>query len=365
MRKNLILILTIVLTINVSPLKCLALSGETIYERNKRATCGIITTFVYEHIGAIGTYSVSGSGIFIKRGGYALIANHCLDLSKFIPDNPTVLKTTLEIAAVQQGDGRRIFEAKVVGVNAPADLAVIQAMGIKDSEYEVAEVGDSGTLRPGELVYGIGCPTGQDFFGSIWSTRVQFVNRQFGKNQVNYMIQLDYPGIPSASGSPIFNSSGKVIGILLMNFGEKMSFGRPINLAKLRLLLRGDVILPNIGIFVLDSDFPRYSSRTELKDNDLKVLGTYLPNVPTERLRRVALASVRNSAIVLEVDKEDLKGRFTAGDIILGIGSKLVREGMALKAHLLGRKVGTTITLKVLHTDTGKVTREKVTLTDK
>lgn len=365
MRRNLISVLILILAFGISTLKGLALPGEEIYERNKRAALGIVTTFVYEQGGVIGTYSVSGSGVFIKRGGYALVANHCLNLNGFVPGNPNVLSTTTEIAVIQPNGGRRIFQARVIGINAPVDLAVIQVLGIKDSEYEVAEIGNSDALRPGELVYGIGCPTGQDLFGSIWSTRVQFVNRQFGSSQVTYMIQLDYPGIPVASGSPIINTAGKVVGIVLMNFNDKMSFAKPVNLARLSLLTKGDVFLPEIGIDVVKNDPPKYSSTSEFVEKDLTTLIPLLPGLPEEKLRKIATASTRSSAIVWQINKEELKKRFAVGDIILKVNSKRIREGMALKAYLLGRKAGTSVTLTVLHPDTGKITKEKVTLSDK
>lgn len=111
-------------------------------------------------------------------------------------------------AQVELWDGRR-FEARTVAYDGRRDLAALRIAAL-DSALEAAAPGDSGALRPGELVIAVGSPLG--FSGALSTGVVHSIGALPGMGRQNW-IRADVRLAPGNSGGPLADARGNVIGI--------------------------------------------------------------------------------------------------------------------------------------------------------
>ena len=83
-----------------------------------------------------------GSGVIVTADGYILTNHHVVDGAE---------KISVEL------NDRRSFEAKVIGSDAPSDLALLK---IEASGLPVLPLGDSDKVRVGDLCLAVGNPLG-------------------------------------------------------------------------------------------------------------------------------------------------------------------------------------------------------------
>jgi len=124
-------------------------------------------------------------------------------------------------------DGRR-FDAKIVNYNESLDLALLQ---VEADDLPAALVGDSSTLRVGELLFAVGHPWGQ--VGIVTAGIVSAVGSlPVGRSgrEAQY-IRSDVKLAPGNSGGPMLDANGAVIGISAMIFGGDLSVGIPSHVA--------------------------------------------------------------------------------------------------------------------------------------
>ncbi len=160
-----------------------------------------------------------GSGFIISDDGYVITNNH-------------VVAGADEIQ-VHLND-RRVFDAKVIGLDEPSDLALLK---LDAEDLPFVEFGDSDVLRVGDWVLAIGSPFGLEF--SAAAGIVSAKGRSMpGRSTYNYMsfIQTDVAINQGNSGGPLFNLEGEVIGInsqILSSTGGSngISFSIPSNVA--------------------------------------------------------------------------------------------------------------------------------------
>ena len=125
-----------------------------------------------------------GSGVIWSGGGVILTNAHVARENE---------------AEIELWDGRR-FSARVTSRDGRRDLA---ALWVEAPQLDAASVGDSGALRPGELVIAIGNPMG--FAGALSTGVVHSIGKQW--------IYADVRLAPGNSGGPLADASGRVIGI--------------------------------------------------------------------------------------------------------------------------------------------------------
>ncbi|MGD8569958.1 MAG: DegQ family serine endoprotease [Gammaproteobacteria bacterium] len=158
-----------------------------------------------------------GSGFIISEDGYILTNAH-------------VVKGADEIV-VRLSDQRE-KPAKLIGADQQSDVALIK---IDAHGLPVAKLGDSSKLQVGQWVLAIGSPFGFDH--SATQGIVSALKRNLPNENYVPFIQTDVAVNPGNSGGPLFDESGKVIGInsqIYSNSGGYMglSFAIPIELAK-------------------------------------------------------------------------------------------------------------------------------------
>jgi serine protease Do len=158
-----------------------------------------------------------GSGIIIDTDGFILTNWHVVE------DSDKLIVTLID-------DSR--FNAEVVGGDSLTDIALIK---IKPrGKLNVAVLGDSSAVRPGDWAIAIGHPAG--LMHTITVGVVSAIGRNFESNAAFWdFIQTDAAINPGNSGGPLLNDRGEVIGINTMIFrdNQNLGFSIPINLAKM------------------------------------------------------------------------------------------------------------------------------------
>jgi len=128
--------------------------------------------------------------------------------------------------AIQFSNSEQVWRATVLGVSPDADVAAIRVLGIA-GRIPTIPLPDSLTLRAGDPIATIGYPGGTDLpmrsAGEGNLIRTTLTAGTISKALPD-LIQIDGYGAQGASGSPIFDAAGTLVGVLYS--GEAGSSGR-------------------------------------------------------------------------------------------------------------------------------------------
>jgi serine protease Do len=179
-----------------------------------------------------------GSGVLVDKKGYILTNNHVIDQA-------TKIQVTLD------GDPHR-YTAKVIGVDADTDLAVIKIEA--DHELPISRLGNSDAVRVGDWVLAFGSPF--TLQGTVTAGIISAKDRNNVGRQFQRFLQTDAAINPGNSGGPLVNMAGEVIGINTAIFTgsrgfEGVGFAMPSNTAISvynQLVTTGKVTRGSIGI---------------------------------------------------------------------------------------------------------------------
>jgi S1-C subfamily serine protease len=258
----------------------------------------------------------AGSGVIITPDGFVLTNNHVVESG-----------SALEVALT---DGRS-FTAQHIGADPSTDLAVIR---ISDGSLPAAELGDSESLRVGQLVIAIGNPLG--FQSTVSAGVISALGRSLRSQSgrlIDNMIQTDVALNPGNSGGPLVDSRGRVIGIntAMIYMAQGISFSVPINTARWvvsELVMHGRVRRAYLGIGAQSRPVNRrLQHRLSLKVQSLVEVATVEPRGPAARagLQRGDLIYALGEQQVATVDDlHRLLSKWAAGE---PVEVKLLREG--------------------------------------
>jgi S1-C subfamily serine protease len=224
-------------------------------------------------------------------------------------------------------DGRRL-QADVIGDDPDTDLAVLR---VSAHDLEVAPLGDSSTLLPGQLVIAIGNPFG--FQHTVTAGVVSALGRGLRARTgrlMEHLIQTDAALNPGNSGGPLVSSRGVVVGVntAIIRGGQGIAFAVPINTARVvitALLRDGRVRRAVLGVSAQTADIPR----RVVHDHAL----------PCGR-----------GVLVTEVQKgspADTAG-LTPGDMLIDLGGTPVDSIDTLHRELTGNLIGQPVPLRLI-----------------
>ena len=208
--------------------------------------------------------SGSGSGFIFTPDGYILTNSH-------VVNNTDVIEVTL-------ADGQQ-YKAELIGDDPDTDLAIIRIPG---SSFTAAELGNSGSLRAGQLVIAIGNPLG--FQCTVTAGVVSALGRTFRSKTgrlIDNVIQTDAALNPGNSGGPLVNSHGQVVGVntAVIQAAQGICFTTPINTAKRiigPLMQMGRVRRARIGLAGQTVPLPQRLVREHQLSVESGVLVTWL-----------------------------------------------------------------------------------------
>jgi serine protease Do len=105
-------------------------------------------------------------------------------------------------------------EIKKLSDDSDIDLGLIQS-GIRSDVYVPLDTffNSDVELKPGEKVFMLGFPLGEDFAKSNTGLKVQFYKGEISRETDGTKIQYSIPSTGGASGSPVFNQCGNLIAI--------------------------------------------------------------------------------------------------------------------------------------------------------
>ncbi len=265
----------------------------------------------------------SGSGVILDAAGYVMTNYHVVQGARRIQ---VVLAGRGEGQSVVQPRGKTV-EATVAGVDEETDLALLKVN--PGSPLTPLALGDSDTLRAGQLVFAFGSPLGLD--NTVTMGVVSAVGRQLEPDDPMVYIQTDAPINPGSSGGPLVNAAGLLVGIntLILSQGggnEGLGFAAPSNIVKTvydQLKANGRVKRGSIGAVV--------QSITSVMARAL--------DLPQE-----------SGAIVADVDRDGPAGAagLRIGDIVVSLDGKTIENGRQLDVNLYRRAAGDVAQLEVL-----------------
>jgi serine protease Do len=252
-----------------------------------------------------------GSGFFISADGYAVTNNHVVANAKSVQ--------------VITDDGRTL-DAKVIGTDPKTDLALIK---IEGNNFPFVKFADH-DARIGDWVVAVGNPFGLG--GTVTADIVSASGRDIGAGPYDNYMQI-YAAINRGnSGGPAFDINGNVIGV---------------NTA---------IYSPSGGNVGIGFDIPAATAKmvvAQLKDKGYMTrrwMGVQVQGVTKDIADGLGMKKAEG-AIVDEpqAGSPAAKAGLKAGDVIIAVDGKEMKDGRDLARTIAGIAPGTDVKLDIWH----------------
>ncbi len=206
-----------------------------------------------------------GSGVVIAPDGLVLTNCHVVEGAKEV--------------RLQDAEGR-VMDARRLGEDPDTDLALLRAGSARD--LPSATLGDSKTLKRGQLVVAIGNPLG--FESTVTAGVISALGRSLRSRNgrlIEDVIQTDAALNPGNSGGPLASSRGEVIGIntAVIMGAQGICFAVASNTAQFvlsELIQHGRVRRAYIGVSAQTTAVPRRHARAAEIENSSGAIVTAL-----------------------------------------------------------------------------------------
>jgi S1-C subfamily serine protease len=255
-----------------------------------------------------------GSGVVISSDGLVVTNSHVVGQANtvrvIVPDGSTA-------------------DARVLGRDPDTDIALLRA---NSNFAAVAELGDSKSLRRGQIAIAIGNPLGFDW--TVTAGVVSALGRSMRASTgrlIDDVIQTDAALNPGNSGGPLVATNGKVIGIntAVIQGAQGIAFAVAANTAR----------------FVV-SEIMRHGCVRRA------FIGISADTVPLPRRTALAAGIAATSALrvrSLESGGPAAQAGISVGDLILAVDSHPVTGVDDLIRLLDGERIGRPVELKLVH----------------
>ncbi|MGD1107005.1 MAG: trypsin-like peptidase domain-containing protein [Terracidiphilus sp.] len=276
-----------------------------------------------------------GSGFIVDARGYIITNDHVIDKADKIYVKLSTDPDTQDL-------GR---PARVIGIDKATDLAVIKID--TSTPLPTVKMGNSDTAQVGDWVEAIGSPfaLAQTVTAGIISAKNRTID-QGAPGQFQHFIQTDAAINPGNSGGPLLNMNGEVIGVNTAIYTQSagyqgIGFAMPSNTV---VDVYNDLISPSHKV-------TRGSIGIQFREG------------LSGAVNRVY--GFKNGVLVQEVqpggpaDKAGLK----AGDIIVAVDGRSIKDGDDLVNEIASRRPGSTIRLGFMRD--GKPQDTTVTIGDR
>ncbi|MEW6642306.1 MAG: trypsin-like peptidase domain-containing protein [Pseudomonadota bacterium] len=259
-----------------------------------------------------------GSGIVISPDGFVLTNCHVVGAAKQIRLSDT--------------DGMST-EARVLGVDPDTDLALLRADGARNLRF--ASLGNSRTLRRGQLVVAIGNPLG--FESTVTAGVVSALGRSIRSvsgRTIEDVIQTDAALNPGNSGGPLVSSAGEVIGIntAIISGAQGICFAVASNTAQFvlsEIIRHGHVRRGYVGVAAQTVPVPRQHAVLAGIPNRMGALLAQL-----ESDEAASRAGLLPGDVVVRLDGQDING---VDDLIRTLDRDRIDRTLEIEVLRLGR----------------------------
>jgi len=246
-----------------------------------------------------------GSGIIFDANGWILTNHHVVAGSSQL--------------TVELNDGRQ-FAGTIYGIDTLTDLAIVK---IEAKNLPTAVVGDSSTLRVGQLAIAIGSPLGT-YTDTVTSGIISAMGRsiQVSGGQINNLIQTDTAINPGNSGGPLLDANGTVIGIntAVAANAPGIGFAIPVNIARpiMQQALAGQKLArPWIGVRYIPIDLQvQAEDKLPIDHGAYVAAGTgstdpaIVPGSPADK------AGIKEGDVIVTIEGMTIDGQHPLDDIL-------------------------------------------------
>jgi S1-C subfamily serine protease len=203
------------------------------------------------------------------------------------------------------------------------------------------ELGDSDSLRVGQIVLAIGNPFGLTGGPTVTTGIISSLNRNIEFEEgILELVQTDAAINPGNSGGPLVNTNGEVIAIntAKIPYAHGIGFAVPVNTAKTilqELIKYGKVNRPWLGVSTINIT-NRIARYYRLPTNEGALV------VKVEEYSPAADAGIRAGDIIEEVDEKRVEEII---DLSSRIKKKKAKENTLLSVNRYGRRFNISVTL--------------------
>lgn len=274
-----------------------------------------------------------GSGFFVSSDGLIVTNKH-------------VVEDTTAIYTVYTNDGKK-HDAKILARDPVLDIALVKITG---ANYPTLTLGNSDSLLVGQTVIAIGNALGE-FKNTVSVGVVSGLSRSVvaggaSKSELlDHVIQTDAAINPGNSGGPLLDLSGRVVGVnvAVVTGSQGIGFALPINSIKSAVdsvKSTGKIVRPYLGVRYLGIN-------AEMKE---------AASLSVDYGVLVKAGSSASDLAVIPGSPADKAG-IVENDIILSIDGDKITEANTLSSIIRQKKVGQTITMRVLSKGTEKTVK--------